>query len=158
MSPPPKACDWGILHESRAKHQYTERTGAVIQDRGLFLSSSGLLGGSPDGMVFGDCMIEVKCPWSARNQTILQAAESKDFFLEFNEVLGSLTLKETHNYWHQIQGNLHLTLANSCHLLVWTPLDLVVLPVLKDPAWAVNIDTMETFYRECFLPHILSQF
>lgn len=95
----PKACDWGILHEPRAKQQYTERTDVVIQDRGLFLSNSGLLGGSPDGMVFGDCVIEVKCPWSARNKTILQAAESRDFFLEFDEAIGSLTLKQTHNYW-----------------------------------------------------------
>lgn len=54
LSPSPKACNWGILHEPRAKHQYTECTGVVIQDKGLFLSSNGLLGGSPDGMVFGD--------------------------------------------------------------------------------------------------------
>ncbi|XP_028456238.1 uncharacterized protein LOC114570182 [Perca flavescens] len=104
-----KACDWGILHEPRAKQEYTERTGVVIQERGLFLSDSGLLGGSPDGTVFGNCVIEVKCPWSARTKTILQAAESRDFFMEFDEVVGSLTLKQSHNYWHQIQGNLHLT-------------------------------------------------
>ncbi|XP_062849917.1 uncharacterized protein LOC134312144 [Trichomycterus rosablanca] len=152
-----KACDWGILHEPRAKQQYTERTGVDIQERGLFLSDSGLLGGSPDGTVSGDCIIEVKCPWSARTKTILQAAESKDFFLELEEVTGSLTLKPTHHYWHQIQGNLHLTRANCCHLLVWTPLDLVILPVLIDPTWVVNIDTLETFYKNCFLPHILSQ-
>ncbi|KAL0970543.1 hypothetical protein UPYG_G00243550 [Umbra pygmaea] len=88
-----KACDWGILHEPRAKQLYTEHTGDVIQERGLFLSDSGLLGGSPDGTVSCDCMIEVKCPWSARTKTILQAAESRDFFLEVDEVTGSLTLK-----------------------------------------------------------------
>ncbi|KAL0973578.1 hypothetical protein UPYG_G00206350 [Umbra pygmaea] len=89
-----KACDWGILHEPRAKQQYTEHTGDVIQESGLFLSDSGLLGGSPHGTVSCDCMIEVKCPWSARTKTILQAAESRDFFLEVDEVTGSLTLKK----------------------------------------------------------------
>uniref|UniRef100_A0A671THN6 YqaJ viral recombinase domain-containing protein n=1 Tax=Sparus aurata TaxID=8175 RepID=A0A671THN6_SPAAU len=150
-----KVCDWGILHEPRAKKEYTERTGAIIQERGVFLSDSGLLGGSPDGTVSDDCIIEVKCPWSARTKTVLQAAESRDFFLVLDEVTGSLSLKQNHNYWHQIQGNLHLTRANSCHLLVWTPLDLVILQVLKDPTWAANIDTLETFYKDCFLPHIL---
>ncbi|XP_062860150.1 uncharacterized protein LOC134322724 isoform X1 [Trichomycterus rosablanca] len=158
LSPePPQACDWGILHEPRAKQQYTEHTGVDIQERGLFLSDSGLLGGSPDGTVSGDYIIEVKCPWSARTKTILQAAESKDFFLELEEVTGALTLKPTHHYWHQIQGNLHLTRANCCHLLVWTPLDFVILTVLIDPTWVVNIDTLETFYKNCFLPHIVSQ-
>ncbi|CAL8310719.1 unnamed protein product [Boreogadus saida] len=45
------ACDWGILHEPKAKQEYMERTGVTIQERGVFLSDSGLLGGSPDGTV-----------------------------------------------------------------------------------------------------------
>lgn len=92
-----KACDWGILHEPRAKQECTERTGAIIQERGVFLSDSSLLGGSPDGTVSDDCIIEVKCPWSARTKTVLQAAESRDFFLVLDEVTGSLSLKRTHN-------------------------------------------------------------
>ena len=133
-----------------------EHTGVTIQERGVFLSDSGLLGGSPDGTVADDVIIEVKCPYSARNETIRQAAERKDFFLELDKVTDSLKLKQTHKHWHQIQGNLHLTGANSCDLVVWTPLDLVILPIHKDPAWASNINTLETFYRDCFLPRILS--
>lgn len=129
----------------------------TIQERGVFLSDSGLLGGSPDGMVSDDCIIEVKCPYAARTKTNLQAAERNDFFLELDEVTGLLKLKQTHNHWHQIQGNLHLTGANNCHLVVWTPLDLVILLIHKDPAWANNIKILETFYKDCFLPHILSQ-
>ncbi|CAL8383541.1 unnamed protein product [Arctogadus glacialis] len=59
------ACDWGILHEPKAKQEYMERTGVTIQERGVFLSDSGLLGGSPDGTVADDFIIEVKCPYSA---------------------------------------------------------------------------------------------
>ncbi|CAL8328878.1 unnamed protein product [Gadus morhua 'NCC'] len=32
------ACDWGILHEPKAKQEYMERTGVTIQERGVFLS------------------------------------------------------------------------------------------------------------------------
>lgn len=122
----------------------------------MFLSDSGMLGGSPDGAVSDNCIVEVKCPWSARTKTIRQAAESRDFYLYLDEVTDTLTLKPTHNYWHQIQGNLHLTGTSSCHLIVWTPLDLVILPILKDPLWVININTLETFYKECFLPDVLS--
>ncbi|KAK7907110.1 hypothetical protein WMY93_015722 [Mugilogobius chulae] len=73
------ACDWGIVHEQKAKKEYMMRTGVTIQEKGVFLSDSGLLGGSPDGMVSDDCIIEVKCPYSARKKTIIQAAEAKDF-------------------------------------------------------------------------------
>ncbi|XP_056441516.1 uncharacterized protein LOC130378936 [Gadus chalcogrammus] len=90
-----KACDWGILHEPRAKQQYMESTGVVIQESGLFLSDNGMLGGSPDGAVSDNCIVEVKCPWSARTKTIRQAAESRDFYLYLDEVTDTLTLKPT---------------------------------------------------------------
>ena len=61
FSPPfVKACDWGITHEPRAKQEYTEKTSVDVQERGVFLSNSGLLGGSPDGTVSDECIIEVK--------------------------------------------------------------------------------------------------
>lgn len=150
------ACDWGIIHEQKAKEEYMKRTGVTVQESGVFLSDNGLLGGSPDGMVSDDCIIEVKCPYAARKKTIIQAAEAQDFFLKLVEETGVLNLKQTHNYWHQIQGNLYLTGAVTCHLVVWTPLDLVILYIQKDPVWVNNITVLETFYKDYLLPHILS--
>ncbi|XP_059895468.1 uncharacterized protein LOC132448321 [Gadus macrocephalus] len=46
-----------------------------------------------DGTVADDFIIEVKCPYSARTKTNLQAAERKDYFLELDEVTGLLKLK-----------------------------------------------------------------
>ncbi|KAL2086782.1 hypothetical protein ACEWY4_017841 [Coilia grayii] len=150
------ACDWGIVHEEKAKKEYMEHTGVTIQEKGVFLSDSGVLGCSPDGMISNDCIIEVKCPYAARKKTTMQAAEAKDFFLQVDEVTGLLKLKQTHNHWHQIQGNLHLTGASTCHLVVWTPLDLAILLIHKDAAWASNVNVLETFYRDYFLPHVLT--
>ena len=53
-----------------------ERTGVTIQERGVFLSDSGLLCGSPDGTVADDFIIEVKCPYSARTKTNLHWMKS----------------------------------------------------------------------------------
>ena len=134
-----KACDWGIHHEPRAKEPYTERTGAVTQEREetvpVWQQPAWWI--SRWDSIFGDCIIAVgevsivseKPRLSCKQQRVgTSGVRWSDSFP-----------KQTHNYWHQIQGNLHRTRANSCHLITWTPLGLVILPVLKDPTWAVNI-------------------
>ena len=62
--------EFSMSEGQRKKKQYMESTSVVIQERGLFLLDSGLLGGSPDGAVSDNCIVEVKCPWSARTKTI----------------------------------------------------------------------------------------
>ncbi|CAL1583833.1 unnamed protein product [Knipowitschia caucasica] len=41
--------------------EYMKRTGVTFQESGVFLSDSGLLGGSPDGLVSDDCIIARCC-------------------------------------------------------------------------------------------------
>jgi len=54
-------------------------------------------------------IIEVKCPWSIKDATIREGAlNKKNFWLGADEN-GELYLEKTHNYWHQIQGQLHIT-------------------------------------------------
>ena len=49
---------------------------------GIWLDPSGVLGASPDGVVDGR-LLEVKCPYSARDMTITQAVNAlgRDFCL-----------------------------------------------------------------------------
>ena len=65
---------------------------------------------------------------------------------------GGLRLKECHNYWHQIQGQLHLTDTQCCDLIVWTQKDMQIIRIVKDDSWAVNIPLMIDFYFKKFLP------
>uniref|UniRef100_K1QX24 Uncharacterized protein n=1 Tax=Magallana gigas TaxID=29159 RepID=K1QX24_MAGGI len=57
----------------------------------------------------------------------------------------------THDYWHQIQGQLFLTGTECCDLVVWTTKDLQIIRILKDKTWISNIATMLDFYFTKFL-------
>ena len=71
------------------------------------------------------------------------------FFLVDDQ--GKLSLRVTHDYWHQIQGQLHLTNTECCDLVVWTTKDLQIIRILKDKSWVTNITTMLDFYFTIFL-------
>ncbi|XP_022288509.2 uncharacterized protein LOC111100719 [Crassostrea virginica] len=160
---------WGITHESVAIAEYCKEGDVTVLQTGIWLHETGILGASPDGFVQGTFknslnvypqikdspdIVEVKCPFSAKDLTVADACTTiKDFFL-VKEKDGSMTLKNTHDYWHQIQGQLHLSGTHCCDLVVWTLVDLKIVRILKDSSWAQNISTMLDFYFSKFLPSL----
>ncbi|WAR10212.1 LOW QUALITY PROTEIN: hypothetical protein MAR_035288, partial [Mya arenaria] len=90
---------WGITQEKNGLDAYCRTGGVTLVQTGIWLHESDILGASPDGFVQGDyCgrvhlqdkeqpvmspdIIEVKCPFSAKDMTITEACHSnKDFYL-----------------------------------------------------------------------------
>ncbi|XP_062601990.1 uncharacterized protein LOC134263634 [Saccostrea cucullata] len=160
---------WGITHEKVGLEEYCKAGSVTVLPTGIWLHESGVLGASPDGFVQGDfpktnivhlqqkdqpskvpAIVEVKCPFTAKDKTIMEAcSDIKDFFLVDNG--GSLSLKTTHDYWHQIQGQLYLTGTECCDLAVWTTKDLQIVRIFKDRTWAPNIYALLDFYFMVFL-------
>ena len=64
----------------------------------------------------------------------------------------SFKLKENHNYWHQIQGQLHVTGKEACDLVVWTKKDTAIIRIGKDASWLPNMHKMIDFYFNSFIP------
>lgn len=60
-------------------------------------------------------------------------------------------MKPSHDYYHQIQGQLYLTNTFCADLVVWTPVDTQVIRITKDVAWESNVQKMIDFYFEKFL-------
>jgi len=61
--PPTYWMEWGTENEPNAKHAYTLQTGRTVQNVGFILPDrTDAYGGSPDGLVGDDGLIEVKCP------------------------------------------------------------------------------------------------
>lgn len=63
QEPPPSFwMEWGSEQEPNAKYAYTAMTGREIQDVGFVLPDhTDAYGGSPDGLVGDDGLIEIKC-------------------------------------------------------------------------------------------------
>lgn len=61
--PPTFWMEWGSEQEPNAKHAYSLATGSVVEDVGFVLPDhTDAYGGSPDGLVGDDGLIEIKCP------------------------------------------------------------------------------------------------
>jgi ribose 5-phosphate isomerase len=73
-----ESLQWGIDNEEKAKQKLEEITG--LCSCGLFVDiEKTFLGASPDGLVDLDSIVEIKCPFAARNTDIKTAIEF--FFL-----------------------------------------------------------------------------
>jgi 1,4-alpha-glucan branching enzyme len=67
---------------------------------------------------------------------------------------GNLSLKTSHQYYHQVQGELFISHKQCCDFIVWTPLDFQVIRIVKDNSWEANIDRLIDFYFTVFIPSL----
>ena len=108
----PVQLQWGLNNEENAtlkyKDQVENKENVVIKSCGLVVSPKWRwLGCSPDGVLLqcGECIgfLEIKCPYSKKDMTILEAVKSdKNFFLKSTTF--GLELKRSHAYFYQCQG------------------------------------------------------
>ena len=104
-----KACAYGFEDEDTARKAYIEVMGKEhnsfkITKVGLVLNANNpFIGASPDGLVkclcCGKGTLEIKCPYSCREQSFEEVAKKKLFCLEQGDA-GHLILKKDHDYYH----------------------------------------------------------
>ena len=142
------AIKWGTAHETVAVTAYEKLTGYTVKETGLWLLPNGLLGASPDGLVYeGDRLIgilEIKCPFSMR--WIKDPTDN-----DFRRCLPyyGTTLKETHDYYHQVQGELAATGAPWCDFFIWTPHGSRTIRVLPNDKWCrEKLSQLSHFYAK----------
>lgn len=103
-----------------------------IHDSGLVVNPSySFLGAFSDGKVRDNGItgiLEVKCPCSARDMLLSDAVNMiPKFCLDTN-----MHLKNNHEYYFQIQGQLLVTGAPFCDFVVYTTTDFSVQRILPD--------------------------
>ena len=62
-----KALDWGTNNEKGAQVEYAFEQGVTVDEVGICIADSRLIGASPDGFVGTDGGLEIKCPYNSAN-------------------------------------------------------------------------------------------
>ena len=96
-----------------------ENHSKTIRPCGLFINVKfPFLGASPDGIIKHKGILEIKCPWSVRNITPEESVTRK-FISFWNNSAGEVN--QNHNWFYQIQGQLHIAKKSYCVFTVWAP-------------------------------------
>jgi len=139
----------------------------------FFFIQHNWIGASPDGLVTDPSeedpngLVEIKCPFRAKTTSTrdLCTQPNNNFCLKL--VDGKYQLKNTHDYYYQIQGQLHVTCRNWCDFVVWSPspetssssyTPVIVQRIHVDhDFWNTKVyPRLEEFYMKNMLPKIAS--
>lgn len=149
---------YGKINEPIAIRQLSDQESITIEQSGLFIDSKHcFLGATPDGLSGYNCIIEIKCPSSAKGMTVEEAIEKKVTFWKL--VNKKLRVNQNHDWYFQVQGQLHISNKSQCILAVWTGSDfpLKVERILRDDKfWEEKMLTkLSNFYMDCILPELI---
>jgi hypothetical protein len=171
---PPKvtveSLKWGLEYEDLARLAYRNRLDYWDDHEGVKIYVGGLMvhrqapyiRASPDGMVSCDChqlrLLEIKCPYAARNVKIADAIKDKKIDYLCINPDGSYYLHPTRRgYYDQIQVTMAVCDLQSCDFVVWTQEDIIAVNVPFDPRyWAELKTSADTFFYNHFVPEILT--
>lgn len=151
------ATKYGKENEHRAIADFENVMDMKVTPCGLFVDEAHpFLAATPDGLVGENAIIEIKCPYTARMCTPMEAVINKA--IKFCRVEnGELNLKENDNYMYQIQGQLNITKKEICYFIIWTPSDISVEIIKIDTSfWEQQmVPKLKQFYNSALLPEIL---
>ena len=128
----PAPLKWGIEHESVAYKEYVSKLATSsptlqVTKSGLWIDlNTGWLACSPDGLVWDGNeqlvgILEIKCPYSAREMTISEACQKISSFLCLSTE-GGIKLAHSHNYYYQVQGSLPSPVPSGVTFMCTRPL------------------------------------
>lgn len=126
-----QSVEHGHEYEAEAVSRYEEKTGRKVDYHQEFITHGKYIGGTPDGYIGKDGLIEVKCPWDGGNH-----------------IRGILTGKVYNpEHLYQIQGYLWLTGRKWCDYVTYDPdlsepFQLNIIRVCRDEAVIAGIQAV----------------
>lgn len=152
------AIQHGKANEKIALDQLGNQENIVFDQCGLFIDDEHFfLGATPDAL-FANGIVELKCPISAFGMDpdeAIKAKKIKFWKIEKNEIKVNIN----HDWWYQVQGQLHITKKDLCLFAVWTGpgQPLKVEQIYRDDTfWKTKMEKrLVDFYNTCLLPEIV---
>ncbi|XP_062603717.1 uncharacterized protein LOC134265512 [Saccostrea cucullata] len=148
----------GKNYKAKALKVFNSKFNVNAKKCGFFVClDKPFLGASPDAVVDGSSIVEIKCPFNGRNDVVKPGKNFK--FLKYDDE-GKIVLKTSSKYYDQIQGQLYVTKRSLCYFVVYTLSDLFVQKILFDDEYCNNclLPKLETFYKTFFRSYVASLF
>jgi hypothetical protein len=160
------AIKYGIEKEKCALKKYLSfmhshgHPDLTVTECGVIINPSHeFLGASPDGAVHDPSnsepygFLDLKCPYSARNITPLEACSKPAFFCDINAATGHLTLKENHA---QVQGQMAIGERPWSDFVVYTMKGISIQRIpFNHTFWTDKLfPKLNSFYDNCVLPEL----
>ncbi|VDI44138.1 Hypothetical predicted protein [Mytilus galloprovincialis] len=144
----------GRQYEPVAIEKYESITKLETVKCGLFVSKMHpFLAASPDGLTENKTLLEIKCPYTARNKLI--TPKSVPYLSEVN---GELILDQKHDYYYQIQGQLFCTGKQTCDFFVYTHEDHKLITIQRNDRFIVEMKDALTSFYEKYFKRVLDKF
>jgi len=137
----------GTKYEPVAVNKYELISGKKTTACGLFVCEQlPFLGSSPDRVVDEHTLLEIKCPYSARNCNIDHV--TVPYLILEN---GKLVLDTNHDYYYQVQGQLLCSGKNVCDLAIFTLQDFKIISIERNDTFLSEmVLTLKQFYENYF--------
>lgn len=152
-----KSIDHGKKYEPVAVELFEAYTGFKTTECGMFVAAGKpFLSASPDRIIQEDACVEVKCPFTAKDQCI--SPETVEY-LYLCDTEGVYKLKPSHSYYYQIQGQLFCANKKKCYFLVYTLSELTIIEIERDEEFIRNmLRKLEEFYNSYFEGALLKKY
>ena len=114
------------------------------------------LSASADGIVNCSChdkrVLEIKCPYSARNQT------AEEFLNDQSSYMHGGTLKKNHQYFTQVQLEMYVHDVQTCEFVVYVKDTLIHQTVPRDDEYLAEIlPVLEVFWKKHITHELLTR-
>lgn len=141
------AVNHGKANELLAVKKYEEISGRTTKECGMFVCTKlPFLSATPDRVIDESLILEVKCPFTARNDKITPKTVD---YLEL--VSDELKLKMTHDYFYQVQGQMLCTGASHVDFVIYTFVDIKVLRISRADDFITDmVAKLQVFYDKYF--------
>jgi hypothetical protein len=104
------ATNHGLELENEAIKFYEGKTGTTVKSGGYIEMINGLYGGTPDGLIEGGGIIQVKCPYNYTNHIFNGLIEGQEYFK-----------KNYKQYYWQCQSVMMITESEFCDFVSYCP-------------------------------------
>lgn len=161
-----KAMNWGLMNEPLARKQYKTisrkcHTNFSVSETGLVLSVDWpYVGASPDAIVHCSCCgpgaAVFKVTWTHREKTIKEFAVVQGTCFHVSN--GKVELKNTHEYFYQVQTMMAVLNVPYLDFIMLTSVDEHLERIDFDrELWQQALPRLFSFFRNCIVPEMVSK-